>query len=894
LRVLEVSLKKAGFNVVTASTGSAALGKAKGAEPDLVISDTDLPEMDGYDFCREFKSRPGWGEIPFIFLTSQTSIENKIRGLELGVDDYLTKPIYIKEILTRVRILLQKRDRANFEQKKDSNTRFAGRLSDMGVVDLIQTIEVSRKTGLIHFKTDQDRTATIFFKEGRVIDAEAGHLQGEDAVYRLLTWNDGDFEALFRSVRRKPVIEMSSQALLMEGMRRLDEWGRMQEQLPDLDQQFEVVYDELWDRLSELPDEVNQILRLFDSQRTLEQVIDGANIGDLEAVEIISKLYFEGIIIEAANAMGSGSFSLEKLKIKHAAANLPSDLEDTVPDSVAPTSEELGEVVGENTDDESSDGAEVDEDHDSDSDDLARAAEVAVASAKRPAAAAASGHKVRTATSSSPSAKTVSLELSGMLDKAIGEATPVNSSERESKDPKRTTAKGIPVAKLALKSKSKSKSKSKTSTLEERLEEEFPRSKSGPKAEKKKGSTQPFPAVVPAATETLPDDGSPENFETANAEAESTAVPENFETANAEAESTAVPEDVDSSTESGSPAAENDEEPTDTGDDPVRTIEVDADYADDDADGPPERSFEEAKEASGVVSSGVAKRGTVSGALASKVILTKSGLAGEAASKAKADAEALEDATDTEELEEPAARSVPSISHHDVDEDGDEPGGFSPWILVGTVAAAAIALMVWRSIGGEGASKEEKLQSGVVAQGTDAQAAIPTHATPLSPVAPDASVVAVVPVVPDASVVAVVSDASVPPATLPKETPNAVPSTEDTLKTLIASARRAKRKGDKLEALQLLDEALEIRKSTSALLLKAETLLALGDSRSALAVATELTTVAPRRAQGWRVRGLTAYEQKDYTQARTAFGRYLELRPNAPDAADVRGLLESL
>ncbi|GAB4558033.1 MAG: hypothetical protein Tsb0020_02650 [Haliangiales bacterium] len=303
LRVLEVSLKKTGFNVTTAVNGHDALAKVRTAKPDLIISDTDMPEMDGFAFCKQLKSDPDWADIPFIFLTNQISIERKIQGLELGVEDYLTKPIYIKEIVTRVRLLLQKHQRARLEARRDSRTRFSGRLSDMGVVDLIQTIEVSRKSGLIHFHADDEQHADIYFRNGRVIDAEAGTLQGEEAVYRLLTWSDGEFEVVFRNVRRKEVIRISSQALLMEGMRRLDEWGRLLEQLPPLDTCFEVETAELAERLAELPDDVNGVLKLFNGQRTLMEVIDIAEYGDLECLEIASKMYFEGIIAEIAVPM---------------------------------------------------------------------------------------------------------------------------------------------------------------------------------------------------------------------------------------------------------------------------------------------------------------------------------------------------------------------------------------------------------------------------------------------------------------------------------------------------------------------------------------------------------------------------------------------------------------
>jgi CheY-like chemotaxis protein len=300
LRVLEVSLKKAGFNVTIATSGVDAMAKVETAAPDLIISDTKMPEMDGFAFCERLKQTPEWSQIPFIFLTNQKDVEDKVRGLELGVEDYLTKPIYIKEIITRVKILLQKKQRQSLEDtKRESRTKFAGQLADMAVVDLIQTIEISRKSGVIHFRNPEGRRAAIYFRGGKVIDAELGRLSGEEAVYRLLVWTDGEFEVEFKNVRRKDVVELSSQGLLMEGMRRVDEWGRLCEQLPPLETVFEVDYKELADRLSEIPDEINTILRLFDGRRTLMQVVDDCDFGDLEALNVISKLYFEGLIYDA-------------------------------------------------------------------------------------------------------------------------------------------------------------------------------------------------------------------------------------------------------------------------------------------------------------------------------------------------------------------------------------------------------------------------------------------------------------------------------------------------------------------------------------------------------------------------------------------------------------------
>nr|WP_255671344.1 DUF4388 domain-containing protein [Corallococcus sp. AS-1-6] len=300
LRVMEVSLKKAGFSVTTAIHGKDALEKVQISPPDLVLADTKMPEMDGFELCKTLKSDERFKFIPFVFLTNQKSVEFKVRGLELGGDDYLTKPIYIKEIVTRVKMILQKAEKERIEKRETTKGGFAGSLADMGVVDLVQTFEIGRKTGVISIQGE--RTGVVYFKEGRVIDAELGRLKGENAFYRLLNTFEGQFDVQFTTLDRPERIEVSTQGLLMEGMRRLDEWGRMLEQLPPLETVFEIDYHQLADRLSEIPDEVNGLLRLFDGKRALSRVVEDSDFEDLAALGIISKLYFEGLIRELGNA----------------------------------------------------------------------------------------------------------------------------------------------------------------------------------------------------------------------------------------------------------------------------------------------------------------------------------------------------------------------------------------------------------------------------------------------------------------------------------------------------------------------------------------------------------------------------------------------------------------
>jgi len=300
LRMLEVSLRKSGFSVTTAVHAKDARDKLNHATPDLIITDTKLPgEESGFDFVRALKGKNDTGNIPIIFLSSENRLEQKVAGLELGVEDYLTKPIYIKEVLTRVRVLLDKREKQTLERRERSSS-FAGLLGDMGLVDLMQTVEIGRKSGRLFIETRANK-GQVSFREGKVCDARSRRLTGERAFYRMLVWNEGTFSMEFGPHDDADVIELSTQGLLMEGMRRVDEWGRLIEQLPPLEHRFEIDFTEFVDRLAEIPDEINALLRLFDGRRTLIEVVDETDFGDLEALEIASKLYFEGLIFDVTD-----------------------------------------------------------------------------------------------------------------------------------------------------------------------------------------------------------------------------------------------------------------------------------------------------------------------------------------------------------------------------------------------------------------------------------------------------------------------------------------------------------------------------------------------------------------------------------------------------------------
>ena len=102
LQVLQATLDGRGYRLLAARDGARALSIAANASPDLILLDIMMPAMDGFEVCRRLKSDPGTDDIPVIFLSALEETEDKVRGLELGAVDYITKPFQPQEILARV------------------------------------------------------------------------------------------------------------------------------------------------------------------------------------------------------------------------------------------------------------------------------------------------------------------------------------------------------------------------------------------------------------------------------------------------------------------------------------------------------------------------------------------------------------------------------------------------------------------------------------------------------------------------------------------------------------------------------------------------------------------------------------------------------------------------
>ena len=160
LDLLVYNLQKAGYKTVTARDGAAALQKARDEMPSLIILDLMLPQLDGTEVCRQLKADSKTAHIPIIMLTAKAEEVDRVVGLELGADDYVTKPFSPREMVLRVKTVLR---RASGKTAPAEVLKFDDLTVDIG------KHEVSHKGKVVELTvTEFKLLATLMERRGRV------------------------------------------------------------------------------------------------------------------------------------------------------------------------------------------------------------------------------------------------------------------------------------------------------------------------------------------------------------------------------------------------------------------------------------------------------------------------------------------------------------------------------------------------------------------------------------------------------------------------------------------------------------------------------------------------------------------------------------------------------
>ena len=210
--------------VTTATDAADALLKAVDESPDLLVCDYRLPGMDGRQLVEKLKSRPTTAGVAIILLASKADISERLSGQDF-VDDYVEKPFFLKEATQRIKRVIDRLALEKMAKAAPSDGVLRGNLSQMNVIDLVQSLEMGRKSCLLTMTNNADK-CELYFNQGQVQHAIYGSLLGDEAVFKVLRWTDGNFQVNFDGKTTEQSTKLNTQGLLMEGLRLLDEAQR--------------------------------------------------------------------------------------------------------------------------------------------------------------------------------------------------------------------------------------------------------------------------------------------------------------------------------------------------------------------------------------------------------------------------------------------------------------------------------------------------------------------------------------------------------------------------------------------------------------------------------------------------------------------------------------------
>jgi len=211
--------------VLAASDAVDALLKVVEQSPDLIVCDYKMPGVDGRQFYEKIRVREASKNTPFIFLAGRGDIEEKLRPMVDGVEDFIQKPFFVRELLRRAKKVIDRVQLEKLQQKAKRPGVLEGRLEEMSIIDLLQSLEMGQKNCKLTVSRAGEK-CEMWFTAGACKHAVFGPIAGEQAVYAIMAWTDGTFEIDFNGTSDQETIQRSTQGLLMEGLRLQDEAAR--------------------------------------------------------------------------------------------------------------------------------------------------------------------------------------------------------------------------------------------------------------------------------------------------------------------------------------------------------------------------------------------------------------------------------------------------------------------------------------------------------------------------------------------------------------------------------------------------------------------------------------------------------------------------------------------
>jgi DNA-binding response OmpR family regulator len=224
------ALRERGCRVRVAENGLLALAQALKRTPDVILTDVEMPQMDGWTLLRSVRQRKRLAAVPVVFLTRLSDELSRLRGYRLGADDFLPKTMPPEEVLARLHGVIARR--RQMPSTADSHG-LHGDLEHVSLGSLFSFLETERRTGALNLRRGAD-TTTLFVRSGALVGVEnLGRFHHpHDRVFEVLSWRVGAFDFVPGGSDDEPAAtseEASLSYLLMEHARRQDEAERENE-----------------------------------------------------------------------------------------------------------------------------------------------------------------------------------------------------------------------------------------------------------------------------------------------------------------------------------------------------------------------------------------------------------------------------------------------------------------------------------------------------------------------------------------------------------------------------------------------------------------------------------------------------------------------------------------
>jgi DNA-binding response OmpR family regulator len=383
-RVIKHSLKNTSFALETADSGNQGLEKARRLRPSLILLDFVMPDMNGYQVCKELRRDRELEKIPVVLMSSKGEVVGERLVQTMGIVDYITKPFPPEAVLAVVQHVLERHSQpalaepqtpllevgerdlqapTTSQDLRDDRGREAvrGQLIMLPLGEVFQLLKFQCHTGILHVARGQAH-AEIYLREGRIALARArnvdeefligrflielgaiapkdldlflehrqgsrlrlgeqlvklGQIQPEQLrqalaaqtqalIFEILRWPEGEF--VFYVTQKLPEdvldagVELSIDAVLMEGFRRVDEWGLIEKEIRDFNTVLAPARDStgIIRRIKLTPDE-EHMLALVDGRRTIREIIRASRRSSFEVCSILYRLLSSRIIRRRAS-----------------------------------------------------------------------------------------------------------------------------------------------------------------------------------------------------------------------------------------------------------------------------------------------------------------------------------------------------------------------------------------------------------------------------------------------------------------------------------------------------------------------------------------------------------------------------------------------------------------